>query len=1281
MLRRQAARRAEDEAAEPDDLFEEEDEEEEEEEEDDEEEDDASWCRHQRQKKPTPGEKPEPGLMRVALDRGERSSGQEQQAMLEALNMFLMRNTNAKYEGEKLLRDDVQGAARWRPVPTANSVPPHELMVTQIDQTHDLLRVSGLEVGAAEQQSTQEWLQRHSVEALRLTVKDLVQLGKLTKPKPDAETGKPMPHLQFDAADVIQFEYRLHQAVQAYTERIKWCLRGSRKLFGLVQGERVAVCVDCSDANMSFGRAETLQQALLHLIDEQLSSKQSVYMMSFGTELQLLWPNVMDVNCRTLEEAKMFAMTRQAAGGCNLLKALRHLSRLRGVDSILIVVGSTPDQPADILEDFALQLSAGRDLRLHTVAFDCASQISNSGLRRLAEVTGGRFHCYSATSDELIYASSDISGLLQEIDTTQEVLKKIGEMRQGMLDSTLVSIMNEISMEVDKLPQSRFLPRPPGHDEPLKVEPAKFQPASSIDWLMENGLKANKMDLYQILAPNAYSYCEGFVPIIRKTVQSQVHEKVMAQFPWHDGSVKNVHVDLAQLFEYQKQLGHLVKLYEQRINWLASSSRKIFGTIVERNMLFLLDMSAANVNYLVHIQHSMRMLMEQQMSNKDYFNLVAFGSEVRFFSKTMVKVSEASLQAGWKWILGLECAGSRNLLGALRKVLENEEEEKHRVYPEGLYLFTSGIPDQGAEQVSAYLEEKAVGRDLRLHCVLFNVDDYDKDGAIPGRYASITKTADSLRFLAHCTGGRFHWFRETGIIESDDIRLIMSEIDKAVNFSRRAKTLIDAVRSKYEEMFPDKYPKALGGGSGPESGGDDDPDGGSGGDGGGGGGGGAKPKALPPPKPTAKSLARQSFVRDALDSEPPVPKALGLRPGAASSVKAEPLESVRLNRRCVKSAFYTGERNRKGQVISDYQGGKSVRKAVGRAEIPDKEDQVTSKAWFKRYSLAKLGLDLYRLVSGPDCRHEEKLVKPLGKTVSAKYCSGLFPTVNVRGVTKHLQYTPVELQSYDAECVRALKRYLQRLHWLLSGSRRLFGVVVETRAVFLVDVSGSMAPYMEELKLALKALVWEQLYKFRVAFNLIAFSSGLRAWSPGLEPAEEDSCHAAVAWIDRLESMGNTATLEALEAAFATKEPVDAIYLLTDGKPDTSTSTILRSINRLDAGRNIAIHTISFNCCDATANNFLQCLASETGGRYHKVVEEFDAKLFAHRLLEESQLDDPEYPNLPAFEGDDLSRLAKEIDSARRFLAKSKYFKDLYYETKRLRTENLGARENRMVPA
>ena len=35
---------------------------------------------------------------------------------------------------------------------------------------------------------------------------------------------------------------------------------------------------------------------------------------------------------------------------------------------------------------------------------------------------------------------------------------------------------------------------------------------------------ARNLDLYQVLAPNAYSFKEEFIPVIRKTVQSQVHE-------------------------------------------------------------------------------------------------------------------------------------------------------------------------------------------------------------------------------------------------------------------------------------------------------------------------------------------------------------------------------------------------------------------------------------------------------------------------------------------------------------------------------------------------------------------------------------------------------------------------------------------------------------------------------------------------------------------------------------------------------------------------------------
>jgi len=91
---------------------------------------------------------------------------------------------------------------------------------------------------------------------------------------------------------------------------------------------------------------------------------------------------------------------------------------------------------------------------------------------------------------------------------------------------------------------------------------------------------------------------------------------------------------------------------------------------------------------------------------------------------------------------------------------------------EGIYLLTSGVPDQPAEICYSYLEEASAGRQIKLHVTLFSIDDYDivvKNGShdgpntVPCRYASIPQTAKVLRDLAHSTpGGRFHWVRETG---------------------------------------------------------------------------------------------------------------------------------------------------------------------------------------------------------------------------------------------------------------------------------------------------------------------------------------------------------------------------------------------------------------------------------------------------------------------------------------------------------------------------------------
>ena len=46
-----------------------------------------------------------------------------------------------------------------------------------------------------------------------------------------------------------------------------------------------------------------------------------------------------------------------------------------------------------------------------------------------------------------------------------------------------------------------------------------------------------------------------------------------------------------------------------------------------------------------------------------------------------------------------------------------------------------------------------------------------------------------------------------------------------------------------------------------------------------------------------------------------------------------------------------------------------------------------------------------------------------------------------------------------------------------AGSRRVFGSIIHKKCVFLIDTSGSMEPYMEELKKEMASLIWDQLYR------------------------------------------------------------------------------------------------------------------------------------------------------------------------------------------------------------
>ncbi|NWT06148.1 VWA3A protein, partial [Mionectes macconnelli] len=150
-----------------------------------------------------------------------------------------------------------------------------------------------------------------------------------------------------------------------------------------------------------------------------------------------------------------------------------------------------------------------------------------------------------------------------------------------------------------------------------------------------------------------------------------------------------------------------------------------------------------------------------------------------------------------RWVLSLQCKGSRNFMSALRRAVEIDFKDKEKHKSQGLYLLTTGIPDQETHTISAYVAEVCRGFDLQLHVCLFSTTkDLGSSGVIPARYASPAETARAFKEIVQAARGRFHWFGEAGIFESDDISSIVSEMEKAKNYSQKCAFLVESLRQR-----------------------------------------------------------------------------------------------------------------------------------------------------------------------------------------------------------------------------------------------------------------------------------------------------------------------------------------------------------------------------------------------------------------------------------------------------------------------------------------------------
>jgi uncharacterized protein YegL len=161
------------------------------------------------------------------------------------------------------------------------------------------------------------------------------------------------------------------------------------------------------------------------------------------------------------------------------------------------------------------------------------------------------------------------------------------------------------------------------------------------------------------------------------------------------------------------------------------------------------------------------------------------------------------------------------------------------------------------------------------------------------------------------------------------------------------------------------------------------------------------------------------------------------------------------------------------------------------------------------------------------------------------------------------------------------------------------------RVVFVLDTSLSMRgaridAAKTELVRAIKELPKE------VFFDVIAFDNTVRVWQPELVPATDPLKRVAVNVVLDQTLKFNTASFDALEAAF-TLYP-EAIYFLSDGAPYggkiDNPREIIATISGMNRVRRVSIHSIGIDTGDAKTSifgRFMKDLAEANWGVFKPV--------------------------------------------------------------------------------
>lgn len=154
---------------------------------------------------------------------------------------------------------------------------------------------------------------------------------------------------------------------------------------------------------------------------------------------------------------------------------------------------------------------------------------------------------------------------------------------------------------------------------------------------------------------------------------------------------------------------------------------------------------------LEYVQKELVSVIDNQLSKKASFNVMAFASDVVPWQKKLVPANDGNRTAAKSWVTALKPTSETNIYGALEAAFADKEVDT-------IYLLTDGFPDFGrfiaTDSIVGEVKKWNATRKVRIHCICYLVGEGTKFKVIENK--SMSKTF--MKTLAEETGGTFKVF-------------------------------------------------------------------------------------------------------------------------------------------------------------------------------------------------------------------------------------------------------------------------------------------------------------------------------------------------------------------------------------------------------------------------------------------------------------------------------------------------------------------------------------------